>query len=114
VAAASGQTPRRRSFGTFKERLTCVALDFKAEMSELDEDLEKTYELPDSDVITVGKERFRDLEALFDAQPPGKSLPGVYLTTFTSIMKTDVDVRKDLYENIVLSGGTTTYPGIDA
>ena len=27
-------------------------------------------------------------------------------------MKCDVDIRKDLYANIVLSGGTTMYPGI--
>merc|ERR1712187_351020 len=59
-------------------------------------------------------ERFRCPEALFNTQPLGKTLPGVHLTTFNSIMKTDVDVRKDLYENIVLSGGTTMYPGIDA
>ena len=27
-------------------------------------------------------------------------------------MKCDVDIRKDLYANIVLSGGTTMFPGI--
>ena len=85
-----------------KARLTCVALDFEAEMAKPDEDLEKTYELPDGNVITVGKERFRCPEALFNTQPLGKTLPGVHLTTFSSIM------------NIVLSGGTTMYPGIDA
>jgi actin len=96
-----------------KERLTYVAEDFEAEMTKADEELEKTYELPDGNVITVGKERFRCPEALFDPQPLGKTLPGIHLTSFQSIMKTDVDVRKDLYENIVLSGGTTMYPGID-
>ncbi|KAK0770002.1 actin [Friedmanniomyces endolithicus] len=37
---------------------------------------------------------------------------GIHVTTFNSIMKCDVDVRKDLYGNIVMSGGTTMYPGI--
>jgi actin len=37
---------------------------------------------------------------------------GVDKTLFTSIMKCDIDVRKDLYANIVLSGGTTMFPGI--
>lgn len=27
-------------------------------------------------------------------------------------MKCDIDIRKDLYANNVLSGGTTMYPGI--
>jgi len=27
-------------------------------------------------------------------------------------MKCDVDVRRDLYGNVVMSGGTTMYPGI--
>merc|ERR1712000_111639 len=42
---------------------------------------------------------------------PGESA-GVHETTFNSIMKCDVDIRKDLYGNVVLSGGTTMFPGI--
>ena len=37
---------------------------------------------------------------------------GLHETTYNSIMKCDVDIRKDLYANTVLSGGTTMYPGI--
>ncbi|KGL89969.1 Actin, cytoplasmic 1, partial [Charadrius vociferus] len=37
---------------------------------------------------------------------------GIHETTFNSIMNYDVDIRKDLYANTVLSGGTTMYPGI--
>jgi len=37
---------------------------------------------------------------------------GIHETTYNSIMKCDIDIRKDLYANIVLSGGTTMYEGI--
>ena len=36
---------------------------------------------------------------------------GIHETTYNSIMKCDVDIRKDLYANTVLSGGTTMFPG---
>jgi len=42
----------------------------------------------------------------------GKEYDGIHDLTFKSIMKCDVDVRKDLYGNIVLSGGTTMFGGI--
>ncbi|XP_011784887.1 PREDICTED: actin, alpha skeletal muscle-like [Colobus angolensis palliatus] len=35
---------------------------------------------------------------------------GIRETTFNSIMKCDVDIRKDLHISTVLSGGTTMYP----
>lgn len=41
----------------------------------------------------------------------GKDLQGLHELTFSSIMKCDVDIRKDLYGNIVLSGGSTMFPG---
>lgn len=44
--------------------------------------------------------------------PLGMESCGIHETTFNSIMKCDVDIRKDLYANTVLSGGTTMYPGI--
>merc|ERR1719278_2012274 len=37
---------------------------------------------------------------------------GIHETTYNSIMKCDVDIRKDLYGNVVMSGGTTMHPGI--
>uniref|UniRef100_A0A4W3JRC7 Actin alpha 2, smooth muscle n=1 Tax=Callorhinchus milii TaxID=7868 RepID=A0A4W3JRC7_CALMI len=40
------------------------------------------------------------------------SISGIHETTYNSIMKCDIDIRKDLYANNVLSGGTTMYPGI--
>ena len=74
--------------------------------------LEKSYELPDGQVITIGNERFRCPEALFQKAFVGRESPGIHETIYNSIMKCDVDVRRDLYDNIVLSGGSTMFPGI--
>ncbi|KUF83429.1 hypothetical protein AM588_10001540 [Phytophthora nicotianae] len=74
--------------------------------------LEKSYELPDGNVIVIGNERFRTPEVLFQPGLIGKEALGVHECTFQTIMKCDIDIRKDLYCNIVLSGGTTMYPGI--
>jgi actin-related protein len=73
---------------------------------------DKVYELPDGNTVTVGNQRFRCPEALFKPMLIGKEAKGIHELTFDSIVKCDIDVRKDLYGNIVLSGGTTMYPGI--
>merc|ERR1712033_46282 len=88
--------------------------DYEQELasSESSSSLEKTYEMPDGQTITVGNQRFRCPEALFQPSLIGKEDAGIDVTTFNSIMKCDVDIRKDLYANTVLSGGTTMYPGI--
>ena len=56
--------------------------------------------------------RFRAPEALFQPSFLGLEAAGIHETTYNSIYKCDLDIRRDLYGNIVLSGGTTMFPGI--
>ncbi|CAL5358416.1 unnamed protein product [Camellia sinensis] len=74
--------------------------------------VEKSYELPDGQVITIGAERFHCPEVLFQPSLIGMEATGIHESTYNSIMKCDVDIRKDLYGNIDLSGGSTMFPGI--
>ena len=98
-----------------KEQMTYIPLDFDEEVLKSQQSclLEKSYELPDGNVITIGSERFRCPEVLFQPMMVGKESKGIHETTFDTVMSCDIDIRADLFHNIVLSGGTTMFPGIN-
>jgi actin-related protein len=92
-----------------KEKLAYVARDFDAELAK--HQPATTYTLPDGQVLTIGNERFRSAEALFNPFCLGREAPGLHDCVFQSIGESAVDIRRNLYSNIVLSGGTTMLPG---
>lgn len=98
-----------------KEALCYVAFDFDAEMQAVrggEEDVTKTHTLPDGTKITLGEERFRSPEVLFQQSMVGRDLyEGVHDTAHCAIAKCDMLLRRPLFENVVVSGGTTLLPG---
>jgi len=97
-----------------KERLCYVTMYYDAEMekAEMSSEIEKEYVLPDGQLITIGSERFRCPEVLFQPNLIGLEQEGIDRLTYKAILKSDIDIRKSLLENIVISGGTTMYTGL--
>ncbi|XP_048256065.1 actin, muscle-like [Haliotis rufescens] len=107
-------TAKREIARDIKETLAHVALDIERGMATVatSSSVEKSYELLDDHTSTIGNERFRCPEALCQPSILGMESAGVHETSYGSIMKCYVDIRKDLYANTVLSGGTTMFPRI--
>jgi actin, other eukaryote len=87
-----------------KEKLCYIPLHDK-------EEIEKTFTLPDGKSITLGSERFKCPEALFKPDLIGMDFPGFHQCAFKSIEKYFDDFGKELYSDIVISGGSSMFEG---
>jgi actin, other eukaryote len=97
-----------------KEKLAYVALDYHEELTQSKSNSSATleaYELPDGTMIHLGNERFRCPEALFQPTLLGREVTGVQDCVNQAILKCASDIRPELYGNVVLSGGSTLFPG---
>ncbi|XP_062129220.1 actin-like protein 53D [Drosophila sulfurigaster albostrigata] len=99
-----------------KEKLCYVATNFDEEFQQFGinkSELNTIYELPDGQKIIIGSECIRCPEALFKPSMLGQEAPGLHEAIYNSIIKCDMDLRRDMYSNIVLSGGTTMFRNIE-
>jgi actin-related protein len=94
-----------------KEKACYVALDFEQESKNLKEK-KIEYQLPDNSVIQIGDQAIRCPELLFNPSLDGQDIKGIHEFIVDSVKKSDIDLRKELYQNILLSGGTSMFEGI--
>uniref|UniRef100_A0A670KCZ1 Actin-related protein 2 n=1 Tax=Podarcis muralis TaxID=64176 RepID=A0A670KCZ1_PODMU len=97
-----------------KEKLCYVGYNIEQEQKLAQETtvLVESYTLPDGRVIKVGGERFEAPEALFQPHLINVEGVGVAELLFNTIQAADIDTRAEFYKHIVLSGGSTMYPGL--
>ena len=90
----------------------CCYVAFDPVKEEDDPPVPKSYRLPDGSSISVGPEAFRAPEILFRPQLVGKEYGGLHDMVVESIGMADIDLRRTLYQSILLSGGTTMTEGL--
>ncbi|XP_034948519.1 actin-related protein 2 isoform X2 [Chelonus insularis] len=97
-----------------KEKLCYIGYNIETEEKLAVETtvLVESYTLPDGRVIKVGGERFAAPEALFQPHLINVEAPGIAELVFNTIQSAAIDIRSELYKHIVLSGGSTMYPGL--
>lgn len=94
---------------TIKERACYLAINPQKEESMEGERMQ--YALPDGSILEVGPARFRAPELLFRPDLVGEECEGIHEVLAFAIQKSDMDLRRILYSNIVLSGGSTLFKG---
>ena len=98
-----------------KEKHCYVAQNWEQESAdaEASPSNDVQYTLPDKAVITVpGLLRMKTPELLFKPELNGFTCSSLHALAWKSVQGSDLDVRKDLLKNVILSGGTTMYEGI--
>ena len=97
-----------------KEKFCYIAYDLETERKLALETtvLMKNFTLPDGQVIKLGKERYEAPEALFNPGLIDVDGFGMHSQLFNMIQESAIDLRASFYKHIVLSGGSTMYPGL--
>ncbi|XP_041060907.1 actin-like [Carcharodon carcharias] len=94
-----------------KQKCCYVAVDQDKETTLTDQEYLVDYELPDGHVITIGKERMKCPEALFKPSVMGSNQEGIHTMTINSLKKAQPQIQQLMYDNVLLSGGSTMFEG---
>ncbi|NWV41011.1 ACL10 protein, partial [Grantiella picta] len=105
------QALTRKVLTQLKERCCYVSLDYERELWHRGSHHPARFQTPDGHWITLGKERFCCPEPLFQPKLLQHSYPGLHQLAWQSLQAAPEQVRRHLLGNIVLSGGSSMFPG---
>ena len=109
---------QRHQFAAVKEKLCCVALDYDAQKAAVESragrqqrpDVTLSYNLA-GEILTLQLERFQCPESLFQPSWLRVDAAGVDRLIHTAINRCPADSHQALYNNVLLAGGCTCFPG---
>ncbi|XP_051894266.1 actin-like [Pristis pectinata] len=94
-----------------KHKCCYVASEYQNEIKQFSQQHFVDYELPDGHIITIGKERFRCPEALFNPSLIDTNQGGIHTATNISLRRLQPQVQQLICNNVLLSGGSTLFEG---
>ncbi|XP_025971379.2 actin-like protein 10 [Dromaius novaehollandiae] len=94
-----------------KKQCCYVSMDYEGDLQDQARHHPAGFRTPDGHWITLHKERFCCPEPLFQPKLLNQSSPGLHLLTFQSLQKVPDHCRRDVMGNVVLSGGSSMFPG---
>ncbi|XP_032661669.2 actin-like protein 9 [Chelonoidis abingdonii] len=97
-----------------KHKFCYVAADFESECNLPKKEYMVDFQLPDGQIISLGKERFQCPERLFNPpNMPGVSLVGIHGMAQRSLKKVPKEARRDMHQNVFLCGGSSLFEGLE-
>ncbi|NWW81358.1 ACL10 protein, partial [Climacteris rufus] len=110
-AEALLQALARRTLSQMKEQCCYVALDYERELQERGCQPPAQFQTPDGHWVTLGTERFCCPEPLFQPRLLRHGSPGLHQLAWQSLQAAPEPFRRHMLGNIVLSGGSSLFPG---
>lgn len=90
-----------------------MALDPEKELYKRSEEVLRKYQLPDGNVFNIGDWLHQVPKILFTPHQLGTHSPELPNMVASSIMKHNMDIQKNIFAEIILSGDTTLFPELE-
>ncbi|NXK44670.1 ACL10 protein, partial [Chauna torquata] len=102
---------KKKTVIQMKKQCCYVSTDYEADLENQSYHHPARFQTPDGNCVTLDKERFCCPEPFFQPKLLQQSSPGLHLLALQSLQKVPDHIRRDMLGNIVLSGGSSMFPG---